>query len=220
MLTKEKKCKKCGGFHRIWSVGYCKKCFFQLNPPKPIAKMSKKGIAKKAEKKVVLDEIHLWEKGLWDKMKLPRICKSCSCKVLGEFSPFYFDHLKEKSQFPQLAMKEWNVLFVCKDCHTKKNIGFPTDVHKDYIKQAEIMYNTLKEIEMSKKDKNEDIPEDVKKEMEEEFGSFVKEEELELKNLNIKEFNEEEDELEQFPKDREKWVEGMLDDEEEDETWL
>ena len=43
IIPRNKKCKcGCGREGRIWSKGMLKECYFRLNPPKPISKLSKK----------------------------------------------------------------------------------------------------------------------------------------------------------------------------------
>jgi 5-methylcytosine-specific restriction endonuclease McrA len=89
------------------------------------------------EKKEATAELHEWLRSLWDQMpKGIKKCKSCSGPVFGDFKPLYFDHLLEKSRYPQYRMTEENVLFVCSDCHWAKTNGFPTKKHLEFIKNA------------------------------------------------------------------------------------
>ncbi len=105
-----------------------------------ISKQTPRAKEKAIEKKAWLKMVHSWEENIWNNMKSPRICESCGTKIWGSFSPLYFDHLKEKSSFPELAMLEWNILFVCGECHNKRNNGFPTEKHKKEIENAEETY--------------------------------------------------------------------------------
>ena len=137
MIVKKKKiCLGCGKDSYIFSHGKCKNC----QPKKLISKQTPRAKERAIEKKAWLEEIHIWEKSLWDRMKLPRRCQSCAKEVRGDFSPLYWDHLKEKSSFPELAMLEWNILFVCGECHSLRNNGFPTGRHKIAIEEAEKIY--------------------------------------------------------------------------------
>ena len=45
-------------------------------------------------------------------------------------------NLLEKNKYPQFALNEKNICFVCEACHTIKTNGFPLEKHKELIEQA------------------------------------------------------------------------------------
>ena len=49
----------------------------------------------------------------------------------------YWDHLIEKSPRPDLAFEEWNLIFLCGECHSQKTNGFAMEKHKELIKKAQ-----------------------------------------------------------------------------------
>lgn len=69
-------------------------------------------------------------------------CWSCGAKIYGPNKPLYWDHLLEKSKYPELRYEKENLYFCCGDCHQKKNMGWPTDKHKQAIKKAESIFLT------------------------------------------------------------------------------
>lgn len=63
-------------------------------------------------------------------------CWSCDKKIYGPNKPLYWDHLLEKSKYPELRYERKNLFFCCPDCHAKKEAGFPTAKHKQAIDMA------------------------------------------------------------------------------------
>lgn len=54
------------------------------------------------------------------------ICISC-LKYLGDTPKSYnFDHILEKSKYPNLRHIKDNIALLCFECHEKKTRGFPT----------------------------------------------------------------------------------------------
>jgi 5-methylcytosine-specific restriction endonuclease McrA len=73
--------------------------------------------------------------------KRPHECESCGRFLGNEALSSYFDHLLEKSTYPELRYKEENIFLVCVECHDKKTRGFPTDKHKEAIVNFKTKYN-------------------------------------------------------------------------------
>lgn len=73
-----------------------------------------------------------------------RLCQSCGKKIYGANKPLYHDHLLEKSKYPQFRLDKRNLLLVCGDCHQRKSMGFPTEVHKLAIEKAKQLLLTDK----------------------------------------------------------------------------
>jgi len=86
------------------------------------------------------DRMWLVFKRIWDRIEENEgrvTCRSCG-KPLGDTpQPIFFDHLLEKSKYPELRLVEDNIYVVCSTCHGKKNNGYPTAKHKEAIKRAE-----------------------------------------------------------------------------------
>lgn len=83
-----------------------------------------------------LQGIHEWMLGMWEDMPQPRRCKSCNTRIYGAFKSMYFDHLLDKSKYPEYDVKESNIYFCCAQCHWLKNNGFPTEKHLAEMKKA------------------------------------------------------------------------------------
>lgn len=68
-------------------------------------------------------------------------CIGCY-KWLG-FEPktYMFDHLLEKSKYPEFKYDRNNIVFVCLDCHACKTQGFPKENHKKEIELIKTKYN-------------------------------------------------------------------------------
>lgn len=75
---------------------------------------------------------------IWNKK--PRYCQSCGKWLGREIKTIFFDHLLEKSKYPQFALEEENIYLCCMTCHEKKTNGFPTEKHKEAIEQAKIKF--------------------------------------------------------------------------------
>ena len=58
-------------------------------------------------------------------------------KFLGyQINKCFFDHLLEKSKYPQFRYEEQNIALVCQECHCKKTAGHPTFKHVEAIRKA------------------------------------------------------------------------------------
>ena len=136
MVTKKKKVCKCGcgkeGF--IWSQGMLKECFLRLNPPKKIAyKSAKQKVKDVAKREYTQKQFNLFY-DIWTKRR--HYCQSCNLWLGDEPLSIFFDHLLEKSKFPEFALLEENIFLCCGDCHSKKTNGFPTENHLKAINKA------------------------------------------------------------------------------------
>lgn len=60
-------------------------------------------------------------------------CESCDKKLPNEPKTWMFDHLLEKSKYPDLRHEPDNIILVCFECHEKKTNGFPTAKHLEHI---------------------------------------------------------------------------------------
>lgn len=62
---------------------------------------------------------------IWSKRR--HYCESCGKWLGNEPLSYMFDHLLEKSRYPNLKYEEDNIALVCLDCHTNKTNGFPVE---------------------------------------------------------------------------------------------
>lgn len=102
-------------------------------------KVSEKGKIKKEEKAANTKELHNWFKQLWQKVS--HNCQSCGKYLGNEPLNTYFDHLLEKSKYPEHTFNEENIYICCLDCHNQKTNGFPTDNHKKAIEEVKNKFN-------------------------------------------------------------------------------
>jgi hypothetical protein len=79
---------------------------------------------------------------LWLKLPRRKTCSCCGTVIYGDNKTIYWDHILDKSVYPDFALEEWNLLFVCGDCHAQKSMGHPTEKHQKII--AEVKENCRK----------------------------------------------------------------------------
>lgn len=138
MQSKLKMCAGAGGkpphsayiFKRIDGEPYCKQCSFYLNPPKPLNKgvtTLKKGISKKEN----IDKQWDFFISIWNGHS--HNCENCDKNLGSEPRSYMFDHLLEKSQYPEMAYEKSNIFLCCLECHANKTGGFPGEKHKQAI---------------------------------------------------------------------------------------
>ena len=71
---------------------------------------------------------------IWKKNK--HVCENCGVKLGNEPKTYMFDHLLEKSKYPNLAFEEDNIMIVCLECHDNKTRGFISELIKERIKKV------------------------------------------------------------------------------------
>ena len=104
----------------------------------PLKKISEKKLRSKDTLKKLKEEMRKLDiefyMSLWKKRC--HFCYSCLIELPNTPSTYNFDHLLEKSKFPELRHVDWNIGLLCLDCHNKKTAGFINERYKEYIIRA------------------------------------------------------------------------------------
>jgi len=110
------KCLTCG---KNCEGDYC----FVHKPRKAMGKSSK--VAKKQDNSRNISDMKAFFLQLWKKRK--HECENCGKWLGNEPLSYMFDHLLEKSKYPELKHEEDNIMLVCLECHDNKTRGFLTE---------------------------------------------------------------------------------------------
>ncbi len=140
MIIKQKICVECKNKVYIWSKSLCKPCFFKLNPPKSIKKVSIQQKEKNVIKTETTKKLHKFFLDLWDERADKNGCIRCfetdiymSPTIYRENSCCYH-HILEKSNpnYKQYALEKWNIVIILPDVHNQvhANIEFTPKIKK------------------------------------------------------------------------------------------
>jgi hypothetical protein len=128
------KCKTCG---KNADSEFCFKC----KPRKPLS--SGKGLSKKSSKpQEKLDrssEMKQFFMRYWRENK-EHNCEICKVWLGSNPLTYMFDHVLEKSKYPELAFEEENIMYLCLLCHDKKTRGYYDDITKERINYLKTKY--------------------------------------------------------------------------------
>lgn len=128
------KCKTCG---KNAESEFCFRC-------KPRKALRKSAIMEKNVKKSSYNgkksDLHEFFLQLWKKYPKHE-CENCGKWLGKEPLSYMFDHLLEKSKYPDLAKEEDNIMLVCLECHDNKTRGFLTDLVRQKIEKVRNKYN-------------------------------------------------------------------------------
>lgn len=80
----------------------------------------------------------------------PHISELSGKKLGSTIKSYYFDHLLEKSKYPEVSFEKWNIILVTAKEHELKNNGFPLPEHKEWIEEAKDIYKLYIEINKTK----------------------------------------------------------------------
>lgn len=126
------KCKTCG---KNAESDYC----FQHKPRKPLAKTKMLNTVNKNVKNVDnkrnISDMNTFFLQVWKNRK-QHDCENCGKWLGNEPLSYMFDHLLEKSKFPELKYEEDNIMLVCLECHDNKTRGFLTDLVRAKIEEV------------------------------------------------------------------------------------
>jgi 5-methylcytosine-specific restriction endonuclease McrA len=129
------KCKTCG---KNSQSDYC----FAHKPRKPLS--SGKGLSKMSSKpQKKLDkpsEMKEFFMDFWKNNK-QHTCEVCSKHLGDEPRTYMFDHVLEKSKYPELAFVKENIMYLCLECHDEKTRGHHSDVTIKRIEYLKAKYD-------------------------------------------------------------------------------
>ncbi len=143
MVSKQKMCAGAGGetlphlayiYKNIDGKKYCKACAFRLCPPKKIKKVNDK--EKFEQKKAQTQAQYAFFIEIWNERKRPdgrNYCEVSGKRLPLEPLSLYFDHLLEKSIYPEYRFDKRNIAIVDADIHSLKTSGFPHPKHQELI---------------------------------------------------------------------------------------
>jgi len=131
------KCKTCG---KNAESEYC----FQHKPRKALAKTKMLNTVNKTVKNVEnkrnISDMNEFFLQVWKNRK-QHDCENCGKWLGNEPLSYMFDHLLEKSKFPELKFEEDNIMLVCLECHDNKTRGFLTDLVRGKIDDVRKKFN-------------------------------------------------------------------------------
>ena len=122
--------------NRIWGNGLCK----AHSSFKPL-KQSRLPIKERNVLKTsYIEERNKLFNSVW-KERGEHVCTICG-KYLGTVPLSYmFDHILEKSKYPELTFEKENLALLCLECHDKKTRGF---IPENYLMLIEKIKNKFK----------------------------------------------------------------------------
>lgn len=110
-----------------------------LNAKKtPLRKISKKRKEEVINKIARNHKMQEFFYEIWNK-RIHR-CESCNAYLGSVPHTYNFDHLLEKSKYPELRLEELNIFLCCLSCHEKKTNGHPTEIHLKAINDLKQLY--------------------------------------------------------------------------------
>jgi len=96
-----------------------------------IRKISSKKQKTLGEERKQLHKDWLFFLEIWEERE--HICKNCGYFLGNEPLTLFFDHLLEKSKYPDLRYEKENIMLLCWQCHSAKTNGFISDIIKQFI---------------------------------------------------------------------------------------
>ena len=80
------------------------------------------------------EKMFLFFKELWTRRR--HNCENCGKWLGNEPLSYMFDHVLEKSKYPELTLEEENIMFLCLECHDSKTRGFITEKIRAKIEEV------------------------------------------------------------------------------------
>lgn len=131
-------CKTCG---KNCNDLYC----FHHKPRKPLSKgrgltKVKDKVSKSELKNAQINDMRKFFMQYWKENK-EHTCENCRTWLGKEPLSYMFDHVLEKSKYPELAFEPENIMYLCLTCHSRKSDGYLSDVTKNRINYLKTKYN-------------------------------------------------------------------------------
>jgi len=98
--------------------------------------MKEKSKKQKERGKLVSFFLEIWK-------ERPHKCINCKKWLGNEPLSYMFDHLLEKSKYPELKYEELNICILCLECHDNKTRGFVSETIKKLIEIVKNQFNIL-----------------------------------------------------------------------------
>lgn len=106
-----------------FSKGLCKNCY-NKQFGKAIKKQSEKGKLKAKKKKGLIQDDISFYISLWNGLDYSNhVCNECKVHLGSEPLLYMFDHILEKSKYPQFRHEQLNIQLLCLSCHDCKTRG-------------------------------------------------------------------------------------------------
>lgn len=117
---------------------------FKCKPRKPFPKIRKGTLRingeeitqKEAEQGLIMREFFLY---FW-KTRPIHNCENCGKWLGSEPLSYMFDHLLEKSKYPELKYEPINICYLCLECHDNKTRGFISEKIQNLINKVKEMF--------------------------------------------------------------------------------
>ena len=131
-----KSCSVEGCNNGVWSKGKCIKHF----PRTPLQKSVLKSKQKNKDGAInhLLKRNEFFD-SIWNKRK--HYCEECGMFLGHSPLSYMFDHLLEKSKFPDLEFEENNIMLTCLSDHDMKTRGFISEKVKQRIEEVKRIFD-------------------------------------------------------------------------------
>lgn len=100
-------------------------CFIHKNN-KNLKTKSIKIVKKETNKSSKTTEMFDFFLEIWKEK--PHYCENCKIWLGNEARSYHFDHLLEKSKYPELRLEKENIFLTCLDCHATKTNGHYSEI--------------------------------------------------------------------------------------------
>lgn len=108
------------------------------NDGQTLSKRTSKQLTKEIDKKIQKHKMFEFFVDLWKKRA--HRCENCDAHLGSEPLSYMFDHVLEKSKYPDLRYEEENICMLCLDCHSDKTNCKLSDFMKEKIKKVKEIF--------------------------------------------------------------------------------
>lgn len=108
---------------------------FRHKPRKKLSSKSSKKLEKSEHVIRQISEMQEFFLHIWNKSNV-HTCENCGKWLGKEPLSYMFDHVLEKSKYPELKYKEENIMLLCLECHDNKTRENLTDLVREKIEKV------------------------------------------------------------------------------------